>query len=82
MYYIIKLVSALIRGATVQVTRGTVRTSVFGPRFRFSFVMCFVRKENIFFFSPKILFILLVSKNCKHASITDVLNDITLFLSS
>jgi len=81
MYYIIKLVSALIRGATVQVTRGTVRTSVFGPRFRFSFVMCFVRKENNFF-STKILFILLVSKNCKHASITDVLNDITLFLSS
>jgi len=35
------------RGATVQVTHGT---SVFGPRFRFSFV----RKENNFF-SPRIL---------------------------
>ena len=37
------------RDAMVQVRHGMVRTSVFGPQFRFSFGTCFVRKENNFF---------------------------------
>lgn len=42
-----------ITDATVQVAHGTVRTSIFEPRFWFVFGTCFVHKENNFF-SPKL----------------------------
>uniref|UniRef100_A0A673CBU5 Uncharacterized protein n=1 Tax=Sphaeramia orbicularis TaxID=375764 RepID=A0A673CBU5_9TELE len=52
-----------VRGAMVQVAHSTVRTSVFGPLFWFGFGTCFVRKENCFFFSPKITFLFCLPEN-------------------
>lgn len=45
-----------IRGATVQIAHGTVRTSVFGPRSRFGFGTCFVQKETAISSQKYVLF--------------------------